>query len=110
MFGIDCHTMASTAPPLASNRGTERPLISIADNEGNTLPFPWRERLKSCFEEAYDLPVAINEPFKGGYIITQHSSDMPWVQLKLSRAPFYSLEEKRERLIKALACFSIATK
>jgi len=105
MLGVDCHTMAAKAPPLASDSEKERPPISLADNEGKSLPPAWRERFKACLEEAFELPVAINQPFKGGYTTSHHSPEMPWVQLEISRAAFYPDEEKRERLLQALHRF-----
>jgi len=105
LLAIDCHTMAAVSPPQAADSGSERPPISIADNEGRSLPPDMRERLKCCLEESFGLPVAVNQPFKGGYITSRHSSEMPWVQLEISRAPFSSPEEKRERLLRALLCF-----
>ncbi len=105
MLGIDCHSMAAKAPPMDAESGTERPLISIADNEGKSLPPAWRDRMKDCLEDAFGLPVAVNQPFKGGYITKVHSSEMPWLQLELSRADFYSLKEKRQRLLQALTRF-----
>ena len=40
------------------------------------------------------------------FVFCQKSSkEMPWLQLELSRANFYPLEEKRQRLLQALVRF-----
>ncbi len=104
-LGIDCHTMAAKGATLADDRGIERPLISVADNEGSSLPVAWREEFTACLQQAFDLPVAINHPFRGGHITSCHSNELPWIQLEFSRAGFYSLEEKHRRLLLALQSF-----
>ena len=97
--------MAAIGATLADDKGIERPLVSIADSNGLTLPLVWRERFVECLEKAFELPVAVNHPFSGGHISSTHSTELPWVQLEFSRAPFYNLYEKRERLLRALYDF-----
>jgi N-formylglutamate amidohydrolase len=46
--------------------------------------------------------VTLNEPFRGGYITRHHASEMPWLQLELSRAPFATNAEKRGAVLEAL--------
>ena len=104
-MGIDCHTMAAKGATLAEDKDVERPLISVGDNEGKSLPLAWREAFVYCLEKAFGLPVFINQPFPGGHITATHSTELPWIQLEFSRAPFYPLEEKRERLLQALFGF-----
>jgi len=58
-----------------------------------------------CFKQSFDSEISVNRPFKGGYIIRSHSSELPWVQIELSRAPFLQTCEKRERVIQALTLF-----
>ncbi len=104
-MGIDCHTMAARGATLADDKDVERPLISISDNEGKSLPLAWREAFVYCLEKAFGLPVAINHPFQGGHITATHSKELAWIQLEFSRTSFYPLEEKRERLLQALYGF-----
>ena len=46
--------------------------------------------------------VTINDPFSGGYITRNHSAEMPWLQLEMSRAPFLSDAEKNQLVRTAL--------
>ncbi len=103
VLGIDCHTMAVQAPPIASEPGAERPLVCLSDGDGSTLPRAWLESLSECFSQSFECEVSLNYPFSGGYIIQTHAAELPWVQLELSRAPFLSWSDKRERVLEALA-------
>lgn len=104
-FGIDCHTMAAVGPPVAPDPGIERPHINLGDLDGKSLPPGWMDGLVEAFTEAFQCPVSVNAPFKGGYITQRHHKDMPWVQLELSRAPFLPDPEKASRVIQALHLF-----
>ena len=103
-FGIDCHTMAAVGPPCATDLDCERPNICLSNAHG-TCSQEWFEKLVHCFKESFDSEISVNHPFKGGYIIRSHSSELPWVQVELSRAPFLPTDEKRERVLQALALF-----
>ncbi|UCC30070.1 MAG: N-formylglutamate amidohydrolase [Phycisphaerales bacterium] len=109
-LGVDCHTMVAKGPPIGPGPGVERPWICLSNGE-RTCPQEWIESLAACFSRALDHDVTINEPFKGGYIIQSHSSELPWIQLEMSRAPFMSNEEKHLRVLSALQdwCRSHAT-
>jgi len=48
----------------------------------------------------------INEPFKGGYIIRNHSADIPWLQIELSRTRNISNKDKRDGVLEALSVWS----
>ena len=98
-LAIDCHTMAATGPPVGPDTGKERPWVCLGCGEG-TCPQDWIAALKSCFEELVGPNVTINDPFSGGYITRRHSTEMPWLQLELSRAPFLSDLEKG-RIVRA---------
>ncbi|MFH2205169.1 MAG: N-formylglutamate amidohydrolase [Elusimicrobiota bacterium] len=100
-LGIDCHTMAPAGPALAPDPGMTRPEICLC-NAGGTCPQPWFDALAACLEQTFELYVARNEPFAGGYIISEHSKELPWVQLLFSSAPFMSSRKKREGLLDAL--------
>ena len=100
-LAIDCHTMAAEGPPVGPDAGRERPWICLGYGEG-TCPHRWIEALKACFEDLIGNRVTINDPFSGGYITRYHSSEMPWLQLELSRAPFLSDRDKRQMVHTAL--------
>jgi formiminoglutamase len=104
MLGIDCHTMASTGPPVGPDSGRKRPFLCLSNDDG-TLPEKWLESLARCLGSAFGFPPAINDPFKGGFIIRSHAAEMPWVQLEVSREPFMPLQKKREKILEALGCF-----
>ena len=99
--GIDCHTMAAQGPPVGPDTGEERPAICISDAAG-TCPRDWIASLADCLKKVFEKDVSINHPFKGGYIIRSHATELPWIQLELSRAPFFTNEEKGFRVLEAL--------
>jgi formiminoglutamase len=101
ILGVDCHTMLAKGPPIGPGPGVERPWVCLSNGEG-TCPPSWIESLRNCFQEVFDGPVTINDPFRGGYITRTHAAEMPWVQLELSRAPFLDPAGKRERVLAAL--------
>lgn len=99
--GIDCHTMAAQGPPIGPDAGRERPVICIS-NADDTCPKEWMTSLAGCFKKVFEKEVSINLPFNGGYIIRSHAKELPWIQLELSRAPFFTNEEKGFRVLEAL--------
>lgn len=101
LIGIDCHTMAEFGPPIGPDTGQERPKICIS-NAKSSCPDSWLEMLAECLNKDFHDDVSINEPFKGGFIIRKHAGEIPWLQLEISRAPFMSNSEKRERLLVSL--------
>ena len=100
-LGVDCHTAAAKGPPIGPGPGVERPWICLSNGDG-TCPEDWIESLADCFARAFGCDVAVNDPFEGGYIIRSHASELSWVQLELSRAPFMPKQEKHERVLAAL--------
>jgi N-formylglutamate deformylase len=100
-LGIDCHTMAVKGPPVGPDPGKERPMVCLS-NAGGTCPQEWMHVMESCFQDVFDEPIEVNHPFKGGHIIRYHASEMPWIQLDLSRTPRLSNDEKRSRVLSAL--------
>lgn len=105
LAGVDCHTMAAVAPPEAPDPGEPRPRICLSNAHG-TLPEAWFQQLAHALEDAFGTPPSLNQPFQGGYIIREHSAELPWVQIELSREPWITLDEKRERVLAALAMWS----
>lgn len=99
--GVDCHTMLAVGPPIGPGPGIERPFVCISNADG-TCASDTLTALKDALERAFAVRVAVNDPFKGGYIIRSHGNELPWVQLELSRAEFATVEQKRERVLQAL--------
>jgi N-formylglutamate deformylase len=101
LLGIDCHTMAAKAPPIGPNPGEERPALCLSNADG-TCPQEWFESLAVHLERSFGSPVSRNRPFRGGHIIRTHASEVPWVQLEMSRAPFVSNSDKRAGFLAAV--------
>jgi formiminoglutamase len=74
-LGIDCHTMAATGPPIGPDTGKKRPLVCLS-NANKTCPDDWIKRMAECFENMLNYEVKINDPFTGGYIIREHSTEI----------------------------------
>jgi len=107
VVGVDCHTMAAVGPPVAPDPGVERPEVCLSDADG-TLPRTWFERLIDAFRAEFTGEVAVNRPFRGGFIVRAHATERPWVQIELSRAPFDSDAGKRRRVVAALRAWCAA--
>lgn len=100
-LGVDCHTMAAVGPPVGPDPGRERPWVCVSNAEG-TCPQEWIDTLRDGFQQQLDGPVRVNDPFRGGYITRSHSSEMPWVQIELSRADYLPYDVKRRVVLAAL--------
>jgi N-formylglutamate amidohydrolase len=101
ILGIDCHTMSETGPPEGPDPDKTRPWVCLSNADG-TCPRDWFDRMGKFFAEQFNGNVSLNDPFKGGYITRSHASEMPWIQLELSRATYMSHTEKRERVLTAM--------
>jgi formiminoglutamase len=100
-LGLDCHSMAATAPEIAPDPGQARPLLCLSDGDGTTCPREVIDRLAECMGGSFGLPpdqVARNRPFRGGHITrSMGNRPAPWVQVELSRdlylrAPWFDRE------------------
>jgi len=103
-LGIDCHTMSTVGPPVGPDPGRKRPVVCISNRDG-TCPEEWIRCLASCFAQIFKEKVAINVPFRGGYIIRSHASEMPWVQLEISQTDAYPDAFKRNCVLEGLYLF-----
>lgn len=101
LCGVDCHTMAAVAPPVAPDPGQRRPWVCIGDGDGS-CPRPWAEALRDTLAEAFDGDARLNDPFRGGHIIRHHAQELPWIMIELSRSPAIPRGEITERLMRAL--------
>lgn len=108
VLGIDCHTMAATAPPVAPDSGAERPLVCLSNGDpaAPTCSPAWFEALAACLESAFGEPVSRNAPFRGGYIVRSHAGELPWIQLELSRTERLDHNAKRAAILAALTAWS----
>ena len=71
-------------------------------NADGTCPQEWIDTLRDGFQQQLEGPVKVNDPFRGGYISRSHSTEMPWFQNELSRAPYLPHDTKREVVLTAL--------
>ena len=90
VLGLDCHSMAEYAPPIAARAARGRPLVCLGNVRGASCPTPMTETLAACFQEVFGLPedqVTLNEPFSGGFITRTHGNNpIPWIQLEINRS------------------------
>ncbi|MAT38535.1 MAG: N-formylglutamate amidohydrolase [Ectothiorhodospiraceae bacterium] len=105
IFGIDCHTMAAVGPPVAPDTGKRRPKVNLGDVYGTSCPAEWVQLLCDCLSEVFGEETSLNVPFAGGWITRTHASEIPWVQLELSREAWEPPEIKGQRLLRALQMF-----
>jgi len=103
-FGIDCHTMSDIAPPVSPDPGQERPLICLSD-AGGAFSIDWLKVMKDCFQQCFEAEVSLNRPFKGGYIIQAHASEIPWVQVEISRTDRLGNTEKKKKFLDTIRKF-----
>lgn len=115
-IALDCHSMAAIAPAIAPDTG-KRPLFNLGDLNGSACDPRVTELLKECFIEAFELEewdVAINQPFKGGYIArTYGNKPKPWIQIEMNRSLYLSkqwfnsdtLDVETKRLQELNRCF-----
>jgi formiminoglutamase len=126
LLGLDCHSMAATAPPVASDAGRPRPLFCLSNDEGRTCDDEMLRRLAASISEAFECPpaeVALNRPFKGGYLTRRHGRNpLPWIQVEMNRSlyladPWFDRERRsvsrdrlrflRNRLLRALSMLDL---
>ncbi len=101
-LGLDCHTMSDVGPPIGPDAGCRRPLVCLSDGRGTTCSASWVAALHGCLSRYFCGEVAVNAPFAGGHITRTHGTEMPWVQLELSRTDEVSIADKRSGVQMAL--------
>ncbi len=99
---IDCHTMAEYGPPVGPDPGQERPLICLGNAHHKTCPEQWITLLAEIMEAEFRQPVAVNDPFAGGYITQHYGQRKPWIQLELSRTNKVTNQDKTAGLLNSL--------
>jgi formiminoglutamase len=89
-LGLDCHSMAAEAPPVAPDRGAPRPLFCLSDAGGASCDPGLVARLGRALAEAFGCApeqVTRNRPFQGGYVIRRHGRrPLPWIQVEMNRS------------------------
>ena len=103
-LGIDCHTMSDIGPPVGPDPGRKRPLVCLSNDEG-TCPQEWITHLAHCFTEVFENRASINSPFRGGYITRKHASEIPWLQIEISRTAEYPDSFKKTCVLEGLTRF-----
>jgi formiminoglutamase len=103
--GIDCHTMLAIGPEIGPLAGQQRPKVCLSNVNGASCPDRLLKLLADCLQETLECDIALNDPFRGGFITRSHAGELPWIQLELSRAPFLDEQEKRSRVLAALGSF-----
>jgi len=122
VLALDCHSMAAMPPPVAPDAGRPRPLFCLSNREGATCDEERLQELGRRIADAFGCPageVALNRPFKGGYITRRHGlRPLPWIQIEMNRSlylaePWFDparrrvdperLRELRERFRNALS-------
>jgi formiminoglutamase len=90
LVGLDCHSMAAFPPPVAPDADTPRPLFCLSNGEGRTADDTLLERLAEQIARSFECApeeVALNRPFKGGYITRRYGRHpLPWIQIELNRS------------------------
>ena len=127
-IAFDCHSMLPQGSAEQLDAGKKRPLICLGNNGdtyGNpvkggliTCPVEWVTTLEHYFREEMGEfgPVAINDPFSGGFIANAHfwRKGVPWIQIEVNRSlyeptpksePVLSVPELRERIWGVLETF-----
>ena len=106
-LAIDCHTMGEFAPPDAPDpEGSSRPMICISDRNGLSANQVYVNRLTHWLQKAFEgYEVKVNSPFSGGYTLRAHSTEIPYIQIEVSRTQAISDLEKSARLVAALTSF-----
>lgn len=96
--GLDCHTMLDRAPVISDEYGQKRPFICLSNN-GDVMGEKVKGRRLTCPPELInslalflkkEFPaeadnILLNEPFRGGHIVKEHSKTLPWIQIELNR-------------------------
>ena len=95
-LALDCHSMLPEGPVISPDRGEQRPLFCLSNQNGQTCPVGLLESVRTTFAQAFEVDernIRLNEPFKGGYITrTYGNKSLPWIQVEMNRSLYLSPE------------------
>jgi N-formylglutamate deformylase len=109
-FLIDGHSLRSVGPSTRIDAGKERAEIILGNRDYTTCSRHMTNKVQKFFEER-GLEVAINDPYKGAYLIGLHCSrkTLPGIQIEVNERLFMNEKTRRpykrkiEELRKAMA-------
>lgn len=88
VWHIDCHSMKSAGNAMNIDAGRSRPDVVLGDLDGTSADPDFTQHVKSAFASA-GLNVALNDPYKGGYIVQRHGRPAQGshsLQIEINRA------------------------
>lgn len=89
VLGLDCHSMAETAPAISPDSGNKRPLINLGDFHGKACDPTITGLLRTAFIKVFNCTeqdVTLNIPFAGGFITRRYGNNrVPWIQIEINR-------------------------
>ncbi|MBU0577007.1 N-formylglutamate amidohydrolase [Patescibacteria group bacterium] len=95
-FLIDGHSLRSVSPPTRSDAGTERADIVLGNRDFTTCTRNMTKKVMRFFQDR-GYSVAINDPYKGRYLIGYHCSrrHLPGIQIEINERLY--INEKTHR-------------
>lgn len=95
-FLIDGHSMRSIGPSTRADAGQERADIVLGNRDYTTCSRHMTRRIMKFFEDR-GFNVAINDPFKGAYLIGSHCSrkGLPGIQIEINEKLFMNEKTRR---------------
>jgi N-formylglutamate deformylase len=95
-FLIDGHSMRSVGPSTRSDAGKERAEIALGNRDYTTCSRHMTNKIMRFFEER-GFKVAINDPYKGAYLIGSHCSrkGLPGIQIEINEKLFMNEKTRR---------------
>lgn len=88
VWHIDCHSMKSAGNAMNIDAGKHRPDIVLGDLDGTSAAPAFTHHVKAAFQAA-GFTVAVNDPYKGGYIVQRYGRPADGVhslQIEINRA------------------------
>jgi N-formylglutamate amidohydrolase len=96
--------MDEIAPLNAEDANQPRPLISLANNHGQSCNYEILERLADCLQVTFninDMDVAINKPNDGGFITKKYgNAPIPFIQMSINKSLYLQESYFDERQLK----------
>ena len=95
-FLIDGHSLRSKAPPAKSDAGKERADIILGNRDYTTCSRHMTKKIMNFFQDR-GFSVAINDPYKGRYLIGYHCSrkTLPGIQVEINEKLYMNEKVRR---------------